>query len=245
MIVAITSSKGGAGKSTCSALAYTSIFDRFNHKVCLVSIDPQNSIPRIRNREIGNIKNSASGTSESRYIMKNIERFGVPFPKVYQMDINKEWASIKKKLEVLDEEYDLVFVDFPGSLELHINTLYILKLLDKIFIPIYVDESDFDSVCGFVAAMLKMKKSDKIKADINLFFNKYVTSEKQRNYRYFEDAKKSFHKLNWPLMKNHVKDEAIFGRFSTILPPKLSIARFNIFHWVEELYEKCNIEIKK
>ena len=41
-------------------------------------------------------------------------------------------------------------------------------------------------------------------------------------------------------MENHVDDVASFGRFSTILPPRLSIAKNNISHWVEELYEKTN-----
>lgn len=235
MLVAITSSKGGAGKTTLTAIAASSMFVYKDVKIAVADLDPQASLINKRNRETKDVSNLHVNSKMYKAMAKGIEEKGRPYADIIQMDLFMPFEDIRKKLNALAEMYDIVFVDFPGSLNLHKNTLLLLTVLDKIFVPFQVDENSFDSTFPFASSLYEFKKSKKTNADIHVFFNKY--HDKGKNASEFKNAYAFLSKQGMNVMDNHVYEDVSVERYETIVPPRRSLAKKNIHHWVDEMYD--------
>lgn len=234
MIVSITSSKGGAGKTTLTSIAAASIYARTNLKVVMVDLDPQRSLSSKRNKDTKDLTNLHTRSNYYKTMLKNIEIKQKPFADVEVIDLFSPWDKIKTKLNALDSVYDVVFVDFPGSLNLHDNTLRVLRMLDIIFVPMYVDENSFDSVFPFVKSLMAMKESNKIKGSTRVFFN-WFQDENGKNGTEFTRVGEFLRKQGIDLMDSHVYDSTDIERYHTVIPPRHSIHRKNIHHWIDEI----------
>lgn len=238
MIVAITSSKGGAGKTTLTAIATASMYAYTDAKIVVVDLDPQASLSSKRNRETKDLSSLHVNSNMYKTMATGISEKGKPFADVEKIDLFMDFAKIKSKLRALEEIYDIVFLDFPGSMNLHKNTLSLLTVLDRIFIPFYVDENSFDSTYPFALSLYDFKKSGKTKAEIFIFFNKYHS--KGKNATEFERIGKFLKKQKMNLMENHVHEDVAIERYDTVIPPRRSQASKNIHHWVDEMYRLIN-----
>ena len=130
---------------------------------------------------------------------------GRPFADVEKIDLVTDFAKIKTKLRALEQMYDIVFLDFPGSLNLHKNTLALLTVLDKVFIPFYVDENSFDSTYPFARSLYDFKRAGKTKADIYVFFNKY--HDKGKNASEFNRVGDFLKDKGMNMMKHNVYED--------------------------------------
>ena len=238
MIVAITSSKGGAGKTTLTAIATASMYAYTDASIVVVDLDPQASFSNKRERETEELTEIHVNTNMYRTMNKSFERKGKPFNDVETIDLFADFKSIKNKLKDLEKKYDLVFLDFPGSMNLHKNTLALLTVLDRIFVPFYVDENTFDSTFPFTKSLYEFKRTGKTKADIYVFFNKYRDSGK--NASLFKKVNEFLKSNDMNVMNNHVYEDITIERYHTVVPPRRSQAPKNVHHWVEEMYEMIN-----
>lgn len=235
MIIAITSSKGGAGKTTLTTIAAASIFAGTMDKVVMVDLDPQRSLTAKRNKDTRDLTDIHTRSSLYQTMHRNIERKSIPFAQVETIDLFSDFGDIKDKLLALEKIHDIVFVDFPGSLNLHANTLRLLRLLDYIFVPFYVDENSFDSTFPFAKSLDTMAKEGKIKARTMAFFNRYH-DESGKNGPEFVAIGEFLQKQGLNLMENHVYESIDVERYHSVIPPRKSAFRKNIHHWVEEIY---------
>jgi len=235
--ISVSSSKGGVGKSSLTAIFATGLQSHFNLKVAIIDIDPQESIIKIRQSELKEMEISPPKPNSSyfKYLTKNKEKTGMYYPDVFRISLYEDYTIIKKRLEKLNGKYDVVFLDFPGSLSIHINTILLLKELDYIFIPYYADQNNSNSTFSFLSALKELKEQKKIKADYYLFFNKY-NGVNGKNGALFELSRENFNKNNLPLLKNVIYDMAEIERYSTIIPVKPGNAIKNTYHLIKEIY---------
>lgn len=236
MIVAITSSKGGAGKTTLTSIAAASIYAKTDLKVVMVDLDPQKSLTSKRNKDTRDLSDIHTRSNLYRTMAGNIEKKQKPFADIETLDLFSPWDDIKKKLNGLDSVYDVVFVDFPGSLNLHDNTLRVLRMLDFIFVPVYVDENSFDSTYPFIKSLKAMKLGNKIKGNTRAFFNLYQ-EENGKNGAEFVRVGEFLESQNVDLMDNHVYESIDVQRYHTVIPPRESSYRKNIHNWIDEIIQ--------
>jgi chromosome partitioning protein len=234
MLVSISTSKGGAGKSTLTAILSTFFFTHRQIKCCIIDLDPQESIIDTRKKELTGIKNNPPKPNSLYYqaIYKNQENMKKPFLDIFRIELSEDFDSIESKINKLKEDYDVVFLDFPGSLNLHINTLLILKMLDVIFIPYYADQNGNSSTMKFIKGLIDLKKNKKIHANFHVLFNRY---QKVKNNENFKDSREFFITNNISLLNNVVYESTEVERYSTIIPLKPSNSEKNISHIAEEI----------
>lgn len=241
MLISISSSKGGAGKSTLTSIFTTSFFTHYGIKTCIIDLDPQESILDTRKKELKGISDNSPKPNSLYYqtFLKNQENMGKNYPDIYRLDITQKFEDMLRKIKTLEKDYDIVFIDFPGSLNLHENTLLILKILDYIFIPYYADQNTNSSSLRFIKGLIDLKKNNKTNANFFVFFNRY---QKIKNVDNFNEAKNFFEKNNIPLLKSVVYEAAEIERYSTIVPLKPSNAPKSISHIVLEILSILNLK---
>ena len=235
-IIAITTSKGGAGKTTLTAVLSTSFFNNLKIKTAVVDIDPQQSIFKKRSSELKEMKENPLHPASNEYktISSNLKKMGTHFVSVYRLDLFQDIQSIMKDIDTLKEKYDVILLDFPGSLNLHVNTLNLLKILDYIFIPIFVDANTVDSSIVFYQELVKLKKVGKIKSEMYLFLNQY-NDIKGKNGLAFKNLEELILSNNFPLLNAKVYDSVDVQRYSTILSLAPSMGAKNISNFTEEI----------
>ena len=236
MIIAITSSKGGAGKTTLTSIAGASIYAKTDLKVVMVDLDPQGSLTSKRKKDTRDLTNIHTRSNLYRTMVSNMENKQKPYADVETFDLFSPWEDIKKKLIGLEALYDVVFLDFPGSLNLHDNTLRLLRMLDIIFVPVYVDENSFDSTFPLIKSLEAMKAGKKIKGKTRVFFNLYQ-DENGKNGTEFVRVGEFLKNQGIDLMENHVYESIDIQRYHSVIPPRESSYRKNIHNWIDEIVE--------
>ena len=239
--ISISSSKGGVGKSTITSLFATGLLSHFGFRIAIVDIDPQESLIQARTSELKEIELYPPKVNSSMYqtLLKNKEKTGQLYPDVYRISLYDDFDIIKSKLKTFEGKYDFIFLDFPGSLNIHNNTLLLLKELDYIVIPFYVDQNNSNSTFKFLNALKDLKGRKKIKAEYFMFFNRY-SGERGKNGVLFEEARNVLVKNNYPILKNVIYESSEIERYSTIIPLKPSAAIKNTYHLLEEVKNIIN-----
>lgn len=140
MIISITSSKGGVGKSTITSHLAT-ILSKTN-SVLVIDCDNQQSISDTRNFEQNN----------------NFEGMGPPFALI-SMNV----ASIKDQLKKLTKEYDYTFIDFPRISSDDNTTIKAMFYCDIVIVPVVASNTDIFSTIRFLKSLddIKFEKSKK------------------------------------------------------------------------------------
>lgn len=239
--ISISSSKGGVGKSTLTALLATGLLSHFKKTIAVVDIDPQESIIQARKNELKEMENNPPKPNSLIYqtILKNKNETGQLYPDVFRISLYDDFSLIQNKLKSFIGKYDFVFLDFPGSLNIHVNTLLLLKELDFIFIPYYVDKNNSNSTFKFLNSLKEIKTKKMIKADYHIFFNRY-NGEGGKNSFLFKEAREILTTNNYPILNNVIYDSSEIERYSTIVPLKPGSARKNTYHLLEEIFNIIN-----
>lgn len=235
MLLSVTSSKGGAGKTTLMTLLGTTIFSYFGKKVVLVDIDPQGSLSYRRKKDLEELSSTAVNSQLYQSAKENKQKWGSPFCIVERLDISREFEYIRQQLERFNQIYDLVIIDFPGSLNINENVLKIMYLLDYVFIPFYVDDNSFHSAWDFYNSLQVLKANGKVHLDAYAFFN-YYTEGRGKNSGTFQKAYELFKRANIKFLENNVYYDSDLENYSSIKKIRGAQAPKSIFHWVEEIY---------
>jgi cellulose biosynthesis protein BcsQ len=140
-IIIIGNQKGGVGKSTIATLCANALSqDPFNLKVCIIDTDRQKSIVEARDFDVEDYK-------------------GEPPYKILGMDL----PSLQKEIYALDKEYDLIFIDTAGRLDINLDIQQqeITKALmyaDFLFIPFRAGNFNLDATLEYLKMVIKLSK---------------------------------------------------------------------------------------
>jgi cellulose biosynthesis protein BcsQ len=240
--ISVSSSKGGSGKSTITSILSTGLLSHLKRRIAVVDIDPQESLIDARKAELKEIENNPPKSNSLIYqtILKNKENTNQSFPDFFKMSLYDDFAIIKQKLDSLNGKYDFVFLDFPGSLNIHSNTILLLKELDYIFIPFYVDKNSRSATFKFAHSLKELKGKGMLKADFHLFFNQFngYTGKNGSSFKVMRDFMES---KKYPLLKNAIYSSPEIERYSTIVPIKVGAGIKNPYHLLEEIYNILNL----
>jgi cellulose biosynthesis protein BcsQ len=215
----------------------TGMLSHFNKKIAVVDIDPQESLIDARKAELKEIEGNPPKPNSLVYqtILKNKENVNQLYPDFFKISLYDDFGTIKKKLDSFNGKYDFVFLDFPGSLNIHTNTVLLLKELDYIFIPFYVDKNSRSATFKFVHSLKELKEKRMLKADFYLFFNMFngYAGKNGANFKVMRDFMES---KKYPLLKNSVYNSSEIERYSTIIPLKAGAGIKNPYHLLEEIF---------
>ena len=236
VFVAFATQKGGAGKSTLTALTASYLYYLEGVDVMVIDCDDrQHSQKDYR-------ENDLAVTGENPYLKKVMQNFYKRFnKKAYEIILSNPADAAKVAVDRLEEGAtpQVVFFDITGT----VNDLDIIKLLsvmDYLFVPITTDTA--------VNSMITTGKA-KIK-DINLVWNRVPAKAKTRLCdiidNYLEEL--GLHSLDTVLSNSSrfFKDGATVGKAgifrSTMLPPdKRLLKGSNLPELVAEIRKIINV----
>ncbi|PWN59570.1 ParA family protein [Chryseobacterium oncorhynchi] len=164
-IVAFSSQKGGSGKTTSTTFAATYINYYYDKKVCAVDLDIQKSLSNKRRDEIKHIQSLAELDGEmllpqrkEAKVLKKLDEEGKELYPIYTYSFKDD--NVIEKILDLQTKYDIIFIDFPGTLDFK-EISFILLILDYIFIPFYAEEKNFKSGFDFEKVLRGIKNHQK------------------------------------------------------------------------------------
>lgn len=201
-VFSISNRKGGVGKSTWSRIVATMLFHMSfgKLKMCLVDFDDQATTSNQRKKELKK--------TELMDRLKNM------FPKNYQERIKNlypiySWTYEQyiQNLSTLKKNFDVVFLDFPGKMDL--KQTEVLKSIDKAIIPVLADDDDIESSMSYMQVCHKFD----IKAAwfINLFkknkFSLFIVNK--GHDKYFKKISPNLEQLKYPA---YHQNESLAGK---------------------------------
>ncbi len=165
-VLSIATRKGGVGKSTWTIYCATMLFHisfKKGLKVALVDFDDQKSIANQREKELKR-KSVAKGLADI-YPDDYKQRLSSMYP-IYSFTY-KEYL---KKYKALNENFQFVFLDFPGRVEK--EQVSVLETIDKVAVPIVADELDIESGMSYM----------KMCADLGIYAGWFLNKERNTNF---------------------------------------------------------------
>lgn len=190
IFIAFENPKGGAGKSTLTALfagyLHSSAKDT-GLKVGVIDIDDaQNSIGKMR------IFDSKDEDVNEEYNVMNISS-----------------ADVRNQIKYLKESFDIILIDFPGSLKQKgvVETLMIIDILIIPFEPSKIEvSSTFDFYKFYAENILKIRNAQGYKTIVKGLPNRVLS-----NLLEYKDLVAAGAEGNLPfaLLNNHIKESRV------------------------------------
>lgn len=208
MIVSFTTQKGGSTKTTTTMLVATYLHYYYDYKICVIDLDAQQSISQKRDREIELIVQVEKQAQEnpSKYyptkIYKNLKSLGDKG--LYQIfSYSFDDSNLIEKINEAKKEFDIVFLDFPGTLDKEEITR-VLMMVDYFFVPFYCEEKHCVSSINFVNVLKKISATNKgqIK-DYYAYLTKYSNHVKKAEWKIVEEI---LTELNIKMLKSKLYD---------------------------------------
>lgn len=204
MIVSFSSQKGGSGKTSSTMLAATYINYYFDKKICVVDVDIQKSLFNKRKDELSYIQLAAKKNNgellpqmKEAKMLKKLDSEGKSLFPIYAYSFQDD--NVIEKIRDLEKEFDIVFIDFPGTLDFN-EISFILLILDYIFIPFYAEEKNFKSAFDF-EKVLKGIKNSQVEAPNSSRLKKY--------FAYFFKYNENTRKEEWDFLDMMFKKRGI------------------------------------
>ena len=173
-IIAVVNQKGGVGKTT-SAVNLTAALHALGLRVLLCDFDPQANATSGLGIEKRKIKHSTydvviNGVPAENAVVKT--KFGDVLPSsadlagagVELISTENPNQQLKNALAPLKENYDLIFIDCPPSLEM--LTLNALAAADSILIPVQCEYYALEGLSDLMATLRAVKKRINPKLEI-------------------------------------------------------------------------------
>ncbi len=220
-IIIFGNQKGGVGKSTITCLCANALSQApFNYKICVIDNDKQQSIVEARSFDI------EDGET-------------VPY-EVFKMSI----SEMQQRLQTLDEQYDLIFVDTAGKLDADeaIESQEITKALvycDYLFLPFRAGNFNMDATLQYLKFLLKVQEQ---RADSQRplklcgFVNMYRVRSKVNDFLITEI--KHLKQSGFPFMVNRLGNYTIFEDVDTLTSmydeDTNNTAKLNFTVWLNE-----------
>lgn len=191
VVVAFENPKGGVGKSTLTALFAGYIHSQSNEEgglsITVVDIDDmQNTIGKLREDE------AEDG------IMKKEEEYEV---------INISSSEFINQLDFLQDNYDIILVDFPGNLKQN-GVVETLHFVDVIIIPFEPNQTDLRPTLTFYyniyEGIIESRRKIGKKTTVRGVMNRVLP-----NVLEFKEILKNKKTLPFELMQNYIKDSRV------------------------------------
>lgn len=165
-IVAVVNQKGGVGKTT-TAVNLTANLSELGLKVLLCDFDPQANATSGLGLEKKKLKNSVYDVIVNDISAKNAvvsTKYGDVLPAsadlagagVELLSIENPNYRLKQALSPIKDDYDLILIDCPPSLEL--LTLNALAAADSILIPVQCEYFALEGLSDLMNTMRMVKK---------------------------------------------------------------------------------------
>lgn len=217
IIVSVTNQKGGVGKSTITMLLADYLHIKGTELGLRIGVvdcdDLQNSLIRKRERE-------TEGLNEEE--MKDF----------YQI-MNIPSKDFADHVEVLQQVYDIIFVDLPGNMKQD-GVMTIYYLIDVAFIPTEASELDIDSTNLFFnqyKEIIQKRKELGFQTSVFGMFNKV-----NNNLIEFKELYNNRNQLAFPFLDNYIKESKVrFQRNISTLETKFD---YNADKTCEEMLQK-------
>jgi chromosome partitioning protein len=174
-IVAVVNQKGGVGKTT-SAVNLTACLHDLGLKVLLCDFDPQANASSGLGIEKKKIKHSSydvviNDVPAANAVVKT--KFGDVLPSsadlagaaVELITMEDPNLRLKNALAPLKDQYDLIFIDCPPSLEM--LTLNALAAADSIMVPVQCEYYALEGLSDLMATLRAVKK--RINPELEIF----------------------------------------------------------------------------
>ncbi len=193
-VITFATQKGGAGKSTLTALLANTLSQNHNRKVLVIDCDLQASLTHLRDLQINEDPNAAFS-----YELKQCA-----ITKLQDMCVRHR------------DEYDDILVDIPGLLySPDGNAGQIQKFMyicDIVLIPIRASVFDYDSSVLFykhLAAVQKTKRVSKFEMEVFGFINQYDKSSENR------ELEENLTACNFPMLNSKISLLTEYKRAAT------------------------------
>lgn len=164
-VITFANQKGGAGKSTITALLANSLSQDYNKRVLVIDCDLQASLTHMRQLQIAHDPDAKFSYDMQQVSLKDLQ----------------------KTCEVLQKKYDIILVDIPGVLySPDGDTGKIIKFMficDIVLIPIRPGIFDYDSSVLFYKHLIEvqtMKRKMTFDMEVFGFINQYTNTASAR-----------------------------------------------------------------
>ncbi|WP_286130411.1 ParA family protein [Solirubrum puertoriconensis] len=235
--IAISSQKGGVGKTTVTIIAASAFHHLGGIRTAVVDCDfPQQSIVDFRDKELSALQRELTHLQQDPEANgKRIEEIEAAIADAYPV-IGCMVKDAAAQLQALDGQVDLVFVDTPGTMNAE-GIVDLWARLDYIFIPVEPDKISVSSTISYIDTIQEIMQEhpgSRLKG-IYPFWNKYIKSEKRTMYdrteQYFADN--DIRQLDARLEHsvNYRKDEMR----STMFPLKKQFLDLGVRSLIEEM----------
>lgn len=224
ILVAVSSQKGGVGKSTLTVLLASYLHFVKGKNVAVIDCDsPQHSLHTEREREMEDCENS-------EYLRKLVyDTFLKTQKRAYPILKSSLDEALNTAQEYLDEEIpDYVFFDLPGTIN-NFDVVDILRNMHYVFCPMTADKYVLDSgisFCNYIQQTLMTTGASTIK-DLYVLWNMVDPRERTELYKVYDDF---MAEMNINVMKTTLPNSVRFRREgsrelkraifrSTLVPP--------------------------
>lgn len=232
LFIAFSTQKGGAGKSTFTALASSLLHYAHGYNVAVIDCDyPQCSIYEMRKREIRQLENNLYYQAKAVTLLEAIDK------QTYPIVCARPEEGISKANEFLASEsmeYDVIFFDLPGTIN-NEGVVSTFLNMDYVFVPMSPSRMSMESTLSFIIPVTELIASHKqlnLKS-VHLFWNRVdsrVRKEWLEHYaKIIGDFKLSLLDTVIPQSARYDKEQSVSGNdavfLSTIFPPDKQLVK--------------------
>ena len=246
LFVAVSNQKGGVGKSALTVVLSSYLHFEKNLNVAIIDCDsPQHSLVRMRERDKKAIANSA-------YFQQLLQQQWNRVPKKAYPIVG---STSEKAREAADElaasgDYDLIFVDLPGTVE-STGVFRTIVNMDYVLTPTTPDLIIMQSTLAFSTTVLDYVKNTKdvpLK-DILFFWNKLKKRTNVEILRSYSDGMRELHLTvldsTLPDLCRYEKEithaKRAFFRCTLLPPPARQLEGSGLVELAEELMVKLKL----
>lgn len=232
IFIAISTQKGGVGKSTFTTLLASQLSYQKGYNVAVIDCDyPQCSVNELRKRELAQISNNLFYRQKAGRLFAQIG--GHPYPII----IAKPENAMERAEELISRSrlpFDIILFDMPGTIN-NQGILVTFLSMDYVFTPISPSRMVMESTLPFIVKVKELlREYPKMNLkEIYLFWNRIDSRVKTDIMKMYEEAISSLgiKRLNTitPQSVRFEREQSPTGRepvfLSTFFPPDKSLLK--------------------
>ncbi len=205
--VAVSTQKGGAGKTTLTVLLASYLHYTKGYNVAIIDCDfPQYSIAKMRQRDVGMITNDDYYKAQARTLFKRIGKKAYPIMEA-TFDTALDQAA---KLTSEIKELDYIFFDLPGTVNMS-GLIRVLSSMDYIFTPITADRVVLESSLTFALLINEQIITTNISSIKGLYVLWNMVDRREKNELY-DIYEKAIGEIGITIMNTSIPDSKRFRR---------------------------------